>query len=555
MMKKTARGAMAVGLARALGPVPALLGQTAGSVFDPRHYGAKGDGVTLDTLPIQQAIDACTAAGGGTVLLGPGTYVTGLIRLKSNVTFQLLAGAKILGSPNFSDFVLPQDAVVATKNIPAVHLIFAFNAENVTLLGPGTIDGNSPAYLVDKPHPPIPPSEQYRDVAAFYTQRVQRISPMVELANVTNLRVENITMQNSVGWTFRPIGCQKVLIRKVTVRNPINASNTDGIDPQACVDVLIDNCDIITGDDAICVKSGNYYGGNQISQNVKVTNCRVSTCTNGLKVGDEGPKPILNTSFENCEVYGTSGPENERPIAGIQVVMWSGSTIDGLSYSGIKMTHVRAPIAVRLQVTAGSMKYSQMTNTPLKGAIENLSITNLQATGATITSSITGLATLQPENIVLRDISVSTVEPGDLAWAQVPVSENETKYPGPAMFGRLPCYGLYVRHVQGLTLENVNISSQVGDPRPMLSTDDVQQLVVQNVTGTPSDPSQPFIDLKNTRGAQIQGNRAPAGTGVFVKVSGPNSHGVQLQGNDFSRSKTPVVRALDVPQDGVGSVN
>jgi len=532
----------------------AMGGQAAGQVFDPRRYGAQGDGVTLDTLPIQQAIDACTAAGGGTVLLGPGTYVTGLIRLKSNVTFQLQAGAKILASPNYSDFVMPADAVALTKYALGAHLIFALNVENVTLLGPGTIDGNSAVYLAAKPRPPVSPQNAFADVAAFGTQRIHPISPMVELANVTNLRVENITLQNAPGWTMRPIGCKQVVIRKVIVRNPINASNADGIDPQACQDVLIDGCDIITGDDGICVKSGSDYGGNQISQNVRVINCRVSTCTNGLKVGDEGTKPILNTSFENCEVYGT-GPENERPLAGIQVLMWSGSTVDGLTYSGIKMVNVRAPIDVRLQVTGGSMKYAEATHTPLKGAIQNLTISNLQATGASVTSSITGLATLQPNNIVLRDISISTVEPGDLAWTQAPVPENENKYPGSAMFGRLPCYGLYVRHVQGLTLQNVNISSQVGDPRPMLSTDDVQQLVVQNVTGTPSDPSQPFIDLKNTRSVQIQGNRAPAGTGVFVKVSGPNSHGVQLQGNDFSQSKTPVVRALDVPQDGVGSVN
>lgn len=89
----------------------------------------------------------------------------------------------------------------------------------------------------------------------------------------------------------------------------------------------------------------------------------------------------------------------------------------------------------------------------------------------------------------------------------------------------------------------------------MLSCEDVQQLVVENVDGTPGDPSQPFIDLKNTQAVRIQGNRAPQGTGIYVKVSGANSHDVQLQGNDLSRSKSPIMRALDVPQDGVGSVN
>jgi polygalacturonase len=533
----------------------AAYGGQSGRIFDPRRYGAKGDGVTLDTQPIQQAIDDCTAAGGGTVLLGPGTYVTGLVRLKSNVTFQLQAGAKILASPNYSDFVMPADAVAITKVSVGAHLLFALNAENITILGPGIIDGNSPNYIVAKPRPPVPPQEQWRDVAAFGTQRVHQISPMVEMGNVTNLHVENITLQNSVGWTMRPIGCKNVLIRKVTVRNPINASNCDGIDPQACQDVLLDGCDIVTGDDAICVKSGNFYQGNQESRNVKVVNCRVTTCCNGLIIGPEVPAPIVNTTFENCEVYGTSGPENERPLSGAEIMVWDNSYVDGVTYSGIKMTNVRAPISFRLQTTTGKVQLAQTGKTPLSGAIRNVTVTNVQATGATITSSITGIPELQIQNVTLRDVSIATVEPGNLAWLQSSVPEVETSYPKSTMFGRLPAYGLYARHVQGLTLQNVTISSQTGDPRPMLVCDDVKQLSVQNVSGTPSDPSQPFMDLRNTQSARIQGNRAPAGTGVFVKVSGANSHDVQMQGNDFSQSKSPVMRTLEVPQDGVGSVN
>jgi polygalacturonase len=556
MMKTAAATAAALAASTQTWAQPfAAYGGQSGLIFDPRRYGAKGDGVTLDTQPIQQAIDDCTAAGGGTVLLGPGTYVTGLVRLKSNVTFQLQAGAKILASPNYSDFVLPADAVAITKVSVGAHLLFALNAQNITILGPGTIDGNSPNYIVAKPRPPVAPQDQWRDVAAFGTQRVHQISPMVEMGNVTNLHVENITLQNAVGWALRPIGCKQVLIRKVTVRNPINSSNCDGIDPQACEDVLLDGCDIVTGDDAICVKSGNFYQGNQASRNVKIMNCRVSTCTNGLIIGPEGPAPIVNTTFENCEVYGTSGPENERPTAGAQVMLWDNSYVDGVTYSGIKMTNVRAPICIRLQTTAGKEKLAQANTTPLTGAIRNVTITNVQATGATITSSITGIPQLQPQNITLRDISITTVEPGNLAWLQNPVPEAATSYPGSTMFGRLPAYGLYAHHVQGLTLQNVTITSQTHDPRPMLVCDDVKQLSVQDVSGTPSDPSQPFMDLRNTQSARIQGNRAPVGTGVFVKVSGANSHDVQMQGNDFSQSKSPVMRTLEVPQDGVGSVN
>lgn len=556
-MMKTAAGtaaALAASTQAWAQPLSGYGGQ-AGRVFDPRRYGAKGDGVTLDTQPIQQAIDDCTAAGGGTVLLGPGTYVTGLVRLRSNVTFQLQAGAKILASPNYSDFVLPADAVAITKVSVGAHLLFALNAENITILGPGTIDGNGPNYFAPNPRPPVAPQDQWRDVAALGRRRVHQISPMVEMGNVTNLHVENITLQNSVGWAMRPIGCKNVLIRKVTVRNPIDASNCDGIDPQACEDVLVDGCDIITGDDAICIKSGNFYQGNQASRNVKIMNCRVTTCCNGLIIGPEGPAPIVNTTFENCEVYGTSGPENERPISGAQIMLWDNSYVDGVTYSGIKMTNVRAPICFRLQTAAGKQKLAEEGKILLTGAVRNVRVTNVQATGATVTSSITGIPQLEIQNITLRDVSISTVEPGNLAWLQAPVPEVAASYPKATMFGRLPAYGLYARHVQGLTLQNVTINSQTHDPRPVLVCDEVKRLSVQNVTGTPSDPSQPFIDLRNTQIARIQGNRAPAGTGVFVKVSGANSHDVQMKGNDLSQSKSPVMRTPEVPQEAVGSAN
>ena len=207
---------------------------------------------------------------------------------------------------------------------------------------------------------------------------------MVELANVTNLHVENITLQNSVGWTLRPIGCKNVLIRKVTIRNPINASNCDGIDPQACEDLLIDGCDIVTGDDAICVKSGNFYGGNQLSRNISITNCRVSTCTNGLTVGTEASKPFQNISFSNCVVYAVDGPINQRPyLRSLRRDDGWHPSIDGVTFNNIEMINVRTPIFVRLQVSAGSLKYSQTTNTPLKGSIQNVSFSNIQATGAT----------------------------------------------------------------------------------------------------------------------------------------------------------------------------
>ena len=553
MMKRTAESAAAIALASRWGVTGDIWSQNvaSGRVFDPRKYGAKGDGSTLDTMAFQEAIDACTQSGGGTVLVGPGTYISGTINLKSNVTLELQAGAMIMGSSNFSDYVQGPEATAAMKGQPDLHhLIFAINAQNVSLVGPGTVDGNGKHFIVPVTRPPVKPEDVYKDIAAFDTVRSVRISPMVQFANCTNVRVENITLQNSVGWTLNPCGCKQVLIRKVTVRNPVNASNTDGIDITSSTDVLLTDCDVITGDDAIVVYTLNPYGVNTVSRNIAVTNSKVSTCCSGLRIGPAIAWSLSNINFSHCAIYSLPGPVNVQPAAGIAVELSSGTvSMEGVSYSDITMKNVRTPIFIRLQ------KSLNRPQQPLNGVLKNVSITNVRASGAMLTSAITGIAGMPVQNVTLKDIEISTIEPGQLAWTQNVIKEGETAFSGAAMFGRLPSYGFYVRHVEGLTMENVIVNSQVGDPRPMLSCEDVQQLTLQNVSGTPSDPSQPFLSLKDVQTVRIKGSQAPAGTGVYVRVSGTNSHDVQLQGNDLSQSQNPVMKTLETPPDAVGQVN
>ena len=558
MIKHTVGSAAAMAMMSGPGMRAALVGQALhrARIYEPRLYGAKGDGTTLDTHALQAAIDACTSSGGGTVLLDSGTYVSGTITLKSNVTLELQQGATILGSPNPEDYVLPPEGIAAGKQPNAKRLIFALSAQNVSIVGPGTIDGNNKHFMVSSNRPSIRPGDEYRDIAAFGTHRTVGISPMIQLVACTNVRVENILLQNADGWTLSPMGCTQVVIHKVTVRNAIDASNTDGIDPASCQDVLIADCDIATGDDGICVKSLNQYGvGCQTSKNIRVINCKVTSCTNALRVGVEGwGGAFEDISFTDCEVYAVKGPLNTSPAAGICVIMQDGTLMNGVSFTNIRLTGARVPIYVRLQTLPSAMKKRLATGAPLTGSMQNISFNRIHAVGAIFTSSITGIGDLHLRNVSLTDIEIQTSEPGQLAWTQTPVNEAEIIGAGPYAFGRLPCYGLYLRHIEGLTLKNVNVCSQFGDPRPMLMGDDITQATLQNVSGTAPDSTQPLIELKNFKEAKIMGNKAPASKGPFARISGADTKDVRFRENDFTKSESPVVQTIEVHEDAVGSI-
>lgn len=190
--------------------------------FDVRTFGASGDGKTKDTPAIQKAIDTCTQAGGGTLYVAPGTYLTGTIVLKSNVDFHLESGATILGSKDLADYIpLANQAGPRLKgDANAKHLIFARDAENVTISGNGHVNGQGPAFWVPSERKLPAPEDAWRDVATYDWKPLDRASPMVELFNCKNVRVENVTFENASGWTFRPIECDTLVIRGLKSATP-----------------------------------------------------------------------------------------------------------------------------------------------------------------------------------------------------------------------------------------------------------------------------------------------------------------------------------------------
>jgi hypothetical protein len=516
-------------------------------LWEPAAFGAKADGAALDTAALNAAIDACHAAGGGLVYLAPGTYLTGCVVLKSNVTLYLEAGATLLGSKNISDYT-EHEGPPQRGDANRRHLIFARDAVNVGLAGPGRIDGQGAAFwrFIGRK---TPPSESWRDVATYDYEKLDRASPLLEFVNCRHLRIEDVRIENASGWTLRPINCENVVIRGVAIKNPVHGPNTDGIDPTGCRNVFIADCVIDTGDDAICLKSENPYGKTiEPSRNIVITNCVLTCCCNGLKFGTATRGVFENVTFSNSVIYNDAASEyRARVISGVAVEMVDGGRLEGVVVSNIRMQNVRTPIFIR----RGNRGAGQAVPTP--GVLRGVMIENVHATGAILTNSITGIPGFDVEDVTLSNIRIDSEEAGPAEWVSRAIPEQIKSYPEARMFGRLPAYGFYCRHVSGLRLRDVVLGAAKGEARPALLFDDVKDAEVAGLRVAPVASGQPVVKLIASRDVALRNCAAPAGARAFLLAEGA-TEGVTLMASDLSRAARGVERGEGVAEKAVTAV-
>jgi hypothetical protein len=237
--------------------------------------------------------------------------------------------------------------------------------------------------------------------------------------------------------------------------------------------------------------------------------------------------------------------DDEKTISAINVLMPDGGWIEGVAISNISIRNARIPIFIRLQNIIGHKE------TVMKSWLRSVMITDVQAFGAIVTSSITGIPNHPLEDITLRNIRIQTEEPGQAAWANNVVPENEHAYAEGTLFGRFPAFGIYCRHVNGLNLSDIDLVSKANDPRPMVVFDDVSALSLRNITGTPPSQGAPTIVMRNVIDAAVTGNYPSAKNAVFVHVEGDKSSQISFFANDLHRAKTPVELGAGVPAGAV----
>ena len=545
----------------------AVPGDPAGRpTFNVRDYGAAGNGEAKDTAAIQKAIDACSHARGGIVYFPAGTYLTGTIRLKSNVTLYLHAGATIQGSKHIADYDLFGQICPASECYAQPrHLIYAKDAQNIGIVGQGKIDGAGRSFwrLLTKPEieEVLLQRPEGGRVAQDWYRWLDRPAMMIELEECKNVRLEGIRLENSPFWTVHPLRCDSVFIDGITIHNPLYGNNLDGIDPDGCSNVMISNCNIYTCDDAICVKNSAWAGHDSAwrSRNITVTNCVVCTTCNALKIDEIDPdNSVENVTFSNCALYGDPHPKDTgsspfwpelqdfRPMSGIHIDVPSLSgSISGVTVSNIVMEDIRNPIFMRL-TRAGD------AGPGTGGTIRDIMIDNVFAERQGLTCVIAGLPGRDIERISLSNVRATGVQRGTPAWAQREfIPESEGDYPEALMFGNLPSHGLYCRHVNGLRLRSVEYVLEESDMRPALMFDDVKNLDIDSFAAPAPPSGMPVMRLKQVRRAFIRGCSASPGTGTYLQVEGQDTEKISVMGNDLSEAGKPISLAEGVKSNAV----
>lgn len=401
-------------------------------MIDVTKHGIVGDGVTDNTVAINELLKSLN---GGEIYFPPGNYVTGSVRLYSNTTVHIASGATILGSENRANYPMLDETVIDQYNRKGhAALFYAIKAENIRLEGGGTIDGRGYNWW------------QERDSEV----RPRLFQPI--LCNKVTLR--DLTLCNSPMWTVNPVCCHNVTIDNISVINPYDSPNTDGINPESCSGVRISNCLVDVGDDCVTIKSGTE---NDILQkqypceDIVISNCTMLHGHGGVVVGSEMSGGVRNVCVTNCVFKGT-----ERGVR-FKTTRERGGFIKNIMVSNIVMENVLCAVTANefyggiheknADIIFDTEKRPVTSGTP---EFESIFINNVLCKGV----KGAGIYMLGLPEKKITGISLSNVD------IIVEGSEEGIEPVSNPYVPRVSGEGIYMENADGISMSNVNVKSK-----------------------------------------------------------------------------------------------
>ncbi|HVS94366.1 MAG TPA: glycoside hydrolase family 28 protein [Mucilaginibacter sp.] len=447
--------------------------QAQNGVFNVKSFGAKGDGQTSDTRAINRAIDSAAANGGGRVYFPAGDYLSGSIHLRSNISLYLEQGATLIATDRnpASEYDPAEQTVnMVYQDYGHSHFHDAFiwgeNLHDVSILGPGMIWG--------------------KGLLRDYKKGSSAANKSLVLYKCRNVIIKDVTFKHAGWFAILATGTDNLAIDGVKMD-----TNRDGMDIDCCHNVHVSNCSVNSPwDDGICLKSSFALGYARATENVTITNCIVSGFDEGsfldgtyktadsnayrtgrIKFGTESNGGFINIAISNCVFDHCQGLALETE---------DGALLQGVTISNITMRNiVSAPIFMRLGARMRAPKEMSV------GELRRVSVSNVRVYGSNSKFGciISGIPGHDIKDVDLDNIRIYYNGGGTAEQANKTVPELEKNYPEPTMFGAMPAYGFYIRHVDGIKLRDIEVSYLKDDARPAFIFDDVKGADMHNVKG------------------------------------------------------------------------
>ena len=489
-----------------------IMFQINAQTFDIKNFGAIGDGKTLNTEAVQKAVDTCNQDGGGTVVIPTGIFIIGTVYLKSNVHLLLEPGSILRGSPNLSDY--------APFNAVHYGMLYAQNAENISITGFGNIDGNGDHFFdLTKAKKIEWNGTQYTRQKGNFRKVIdggigdgpvvpkERPYQMFIFSNCKRVTMKDITITKPPFWTILLADCDGVNVEGIRLYTNMLAPNADGIDIASCNNVILSNCDIRSGDDAIAIVGYDHHfeipGFSHLrhpSGNITITNCNLQSSSSGIRIGFLDQNNVKNINISNCIITNST--------RGIGIFLRDQGSLENINISNMIIdTRLRTgdwwgngePIHISAIRGKDSVKL---------GTIRNVHFNNIICKGEN------GILVYGSPESVIQDVTFDHVT-FDLVDSKLNnvaggnIDLRGCSDPKKQLFKRdIP--GFLASDVNGLTIQNFTLKWE--KPRMPFFTNGIEINHFENIhianfqgTGSPIDPNAYPIFLKDGTNATVEG--------------------------------------------------